>query len=243
MSERFEELLSRWENGIATAEDLREIDGLLHASAGHRKTFLERALLEVDLHETYSGEIAEAVRQSPRPRLKAAGGGRLAVAWAAGLLLAVVGGTILLRSGPGRAPAGAVQVTGSQPRVFELEDGSRVELRPGADATFRGGVDDARQVVELRQGSGRFEVQKGTGAFQVRTPLGWVTASEADFEVAIPRPGGLAVSVTRGQVEAAHGESRRVLDAGERHVFETVTPRRPRPETPVQGKPPEEKRR
>lgn len=249
-ADRFEELLSRWENGAATPEDLREIEVLLRASAGHRKTFLQRALLEVDLHETYSGEIAEAVRQSPQPAaVRRFPWGRLGVAWAAGLLLAVLAGTLLLRPGepPGRTPAGLVRVSGTEPRVFDLEDGSRVELRPGTVVTFLGRRGDARQLVELREGAGTFRVVVGSGDFQVKTPHGAVTASDADFEVEIPHPGGLAVRSSRGQVKAAHGEEWLFLAAGQSHVFETVSPEPPRRETPSErpprGERPEERKK
>jgi ferric-dicitrate binding protein FerR (iron transport regulator) len=225
-ADRFEELLCRWENGAASREDLREMEGLLRESARLRKALLQRTLLEVDLHETYSGEIAEAARQAPRPgparRFRA---GRLAVAWAAAVLLAVTAGTLFFM--PGATP-------GAGPR--RLDDGSVVAFAPGSRFSIQGPRDDARQVVELHEGAGTFRVVKGTLAFQVKTPRGFVTASDADFEVEIPRPGGLAVRVTRGTVTASHGEERRVLDSGERFVFETIVPGPPPPERPAEPK-------
>ena len=48
-TERFEEIVSRYADGVATAEELIELEGLLRDDPALRQSFVERMRLEVSL--------------------------------------------------------------------------------------------------------------------------------------------------------------------------------------------------
>ena len=86
-------------------------------------------------------------------------------------------GRVLIDNGqsenPSDLPGGsAIQVAGDQPAEIQLSDGSHVEFEPASRAVLHGESGGVRQVVELVEGSGTFQVLKGERQFQVQTSVG-----------------------------------------------------------------------
>jgi tetratricopeptide (TPR) repeat protein len=126
------------------------------------------------------------------------------------------------------APDGAlVEAVGDGGATIRLADGSSVELGRSSKAVLHGPRAEARQVVELLQGEGRFRVTHGGGRFRVETPAGTVTALGTEFSVQLrsaPKGAGdgnlaLAVTVTDGLVRVEYKGRQAVLWAGERRLF------------------------
>jgi ferric-dicitrate binding protein FerR (iron transport regulator) len=166
----------------------------------------------------------------------------------------VVGFTRTAPPGPEESPAAApgrremkvatgqrIEAPGREPAACLLEDGSRAELAPASAAVFRGRTGDARQVVELERGKGRFRVAQGKGAFRVETESGKVTALGTDFTVELrPQdrrgregapPPALAVSVAEGAVRVEFRRKSYDLRAPESRVFGEPDPVKPSPDS------------
>jgi hypothetical protein len=89
----------------------------------------------------------------------------------------------------GDVPTGAtLRATSDKPAALRLGDGSVVTLAPAAQAIFRGGSGELRQVVELSAGSADFSVPAGKGTFRVDTPGGNVVVLGTEFTVRLPPP-------------------------------------------------------
>jgi hypothetical protein len=119
-----------------------------------------------------------------------------------------------------------------------MSDGSEAELAPASSANFRGRVGDARQVVELNQGAGKFKVAKAPDSFRIDTPSGRVSVLGTEFTVELRKqkkgPAALAVSVASGRVRVEAGGQTRELGPGESRVFGVEPP-------PEKKDPPEKK--
>jgi ferric-dicitrate binding protein FerR (iron transport regulator) len=245
----FEILLDRYQSGEATASDVAALERLLRADPVLRRAFVERFLLEVYLHRTLSGMVANRPHAGrPLARLRRAG------RWlAAAVLLAAIALTAYLwlhraGAGPHEIVSGQVEsagtsvarirdgspfeVAGDRPAILRLADGSQLELEPASRAIIRGQTGGVRQVVELSQGGGQFQVAHGGGQFRVDTPVGKVTALGTRFSVRLkpPRrgtgvkPGStgtplMAVAVTEGRIEVETRARSDILSGGESRVF------------------------
>jgi ferric-dicitrate binding protein FerR (iron transport regulator) len=139
-------------------------------------------------------------------------------------------------SGDVKAEGSRVEVSGPTPAFVRMSDGSEAELAPASSANFRGRVGDARQVVELNQGSGRFKVAKAPESFRIDTPSGRVSVLGTEFTVELRKqkkgPAALAVSVASGRVRVEAGGQTRELGPGESRVFGVEPPpekKEPRP--------------
>lgn len=151
----------------------------------------------------------------------------------------VESGLIVARDGvaTNEIPDGvSFRVQGTLPAVVRLRDGSRVELAPGSEGTFRSNAGPLRQIFVLTSGQGSFQVIHGGGRFRVETPLGNITVFGTEFSVAL-RPGeeskaapnqttnnmtnktkavmALAVAVTVGNVHLDIGGRSYSLSAGQ----------------------------
>ena len=252
---RTRELIQMYLDEDATAEELAELEETLRRSPAAARHFADACRIDAFLADHFGerqreAEVAalfERDRPRPTPRKRR----RLRVPWvavAAVLVLAL--GAVLLypvvtgRSGRAHAVvlSGRVDVDGvarerlprharlvvpaTGPAAIRLADGSRVELGASSEMVLHDPKGEARQVVELVDGSGRFEVAAGRGAFRVETALGSVTALGTAFTVelwSVDGPGGsgkavraLAVAVTRGRVRVDAGAASRVLAEGQR---------------------------
>ena len=132
-----------------------------------------------------------------------------------------------------------VHVTGAAPALFRMSDGSETELAPASAAVFHGRKGDARQVVELSQGSGKFKVAKAPESFRVDTSVGSIAVLGTEFTVELRRqkkgPPALAVSVASGRVRVDAAGQKKELGPGESRVFGVETP-------PEKKDPPAEKK-
>lgn len=132
-------------------------------------------------------------------------------------------------------PQGArIRVADSAPAVIRLTDGSRATLEASSVAVLHGRAAGRRQLVELDAGGGTFQVAKAKGDFEVKTPLGRVTALGTEFSVRLaaaanghekegehPRAGrrALAVAVLSGAVQVEFAGQTHTLQAGDSRVF------------------------
>lgn len=135
-----------------------------------------------------------------------------------------------------------VEVSAKAPALFRMSDGSEARLAPSTSAVFYGRKDDARQVVEIAQGGGTFNVAKAPESFRVDTPAGRVLVLGTEFTVDLRQqrkgPAALAVSVASGRVRVDHGGKSVELGPGESRVFgELVEKKDPRPEETKEPRP------
>jgi ferric-dicitrate binding protein FerR (iron transport regulator) len=184
----------------------------------------------------------ELVGPKPRPWI-------LPVAAAAACLAIIVGIGVWSASGPAapfKVVAGDVKVDGSRvevagaaPALFKMSDGSEAELAPSSAAVFHGREGDARQVVELSRGTGRFKVAKAPDSFRVDTSVGTVSVLGTEFSVELRKqkkgPPALAVSVVSGRVRVEAAGQKGELGPGESRVFGVEPP-------PEKKDPPAEKK-
>lgn len=148
----------------------------------------------------------------------------------------MISGPVLVDgSQTGRIVEGAPAVVwGDAPAVIRLSDGSQAQLAPESEVVVHGGGAAARQVVELRNGSGSFHVPKGERQFRVDTAVGSVTSAGTDFSIdflfshaegdedvrIIPASiAALVVSVAAGIVQVDVQDRSFTLSSGESRVF------------------------
>ena len=145
----------------------------------------------------------------------------------------VLSGSVLLDGAQATSiPQGsAVRVAGNTQAVICLADGSQAHLEPASRVVFHGAAKGMRQLVELLEGGGTFQVEKANGKFQVLTQLGSVTALGTEFSVKIQPPGDrgdpamkvsvamLAVAVTTGMVQVEFSGKTYFLGGGQQRVF------------------------
>ncbi|MSQ96114.1 MAG: hypothetical protein EXR98_16385 [Gemmataceae bacterium] len=247
-ADRFEMLLDRYQGGEATAEETAELEKLLRDEPTKRRRFVERVLLEVQLRKAFGSNLPMTRPvQTPARSLR-----RWFVpfaAMAATLLLTVSAflayqwsrpETLALELLAGNVTTGGqeaqriaagewFEVVGASPAVLRLTDGSRAEFEPTSKALIQRDPGDARQAIELTQGGGKFQVVHGGGVFQVKTPVGNVTALGTAFSVKLqPQRKGKAdakgklamnVLVTEGSVRVDAGGKSQILGAGKNRVF------------------------
>jgi ferric-dicitrate binding protein FerR (iron transport regulator) len=250
---RFDSLLEAYQSGAATAADVADLEKLLRGNASLRLIFVEHSLLEAQLRKVFSHEgFASNGTPAPAPpslsRRAPRIGRWLAIAATVvavlgiGLWLLVGGratsgnevlsGQIALRGAAvTRIPDGVpFDVIGSQSAVIRLADGSRVEMAATSKGTIQGQSSAARQVVELRQGRGKFQVAKGAGKFRVETPVGAVIALGTEFSVRLrppPKPAArpqkavwLDVAVISGNVQVDTKKKSYQLSGGQHRLYD-----------------------
>jgi len=131
-------------------------------------------------------------------------------------------------AGDVKAEGSRVEVSGSTPAFVRMSDGSEAELAPASSANFRGRVGDARQVIELNQGAGKFKVAKAPDSFRIDTPSGRVSVLGTEFSVELRKQkkgsAALAVSVASGRVHVEAGGVVKELGPGESRVFGVEAP-------------------
>jgi ferric-dicitrate binding protein FerR (iron transport regulator) len=251
---RFENLLARFQHGEATSAEVAELDRLLRESAERRAVLVERSLLEVHLKKVYANEGFASVVTPSAKAAASPGRFRRSGLWAvaAGVVLAVGVGLFWMLTGPAQArhevvsgqvaidgvptariPEGvAFSVTGKQPAVIRLADGSVAQVAAASKAEIAGQRGQVRQVIKLMQGSGTFQVAHGGGQFRVETPVGAVVALGTAFSVklrpppkgAMPKTGAqqtmlMAVAVTDGAVQVDTKKKSYKLAVGDRRSF------------------------
>lgn len=218
-ADRFEDLLRVWQDGEATADELRELEAALRSDPRLRRELVGSVLLEAGLYGRYAAAAAQAGPRFSRRRLLDAAAALLVVgvsALALGLLLRgddepryrVVSGKVSTRDD------GAFEVGADGPAVIVLKRGTRLDLAPAS--VGRAGESD----FELLEGGARFD-----GSIRVQTPGGSVVAGGGSFsirlrplETLIERP-ELTVSVESESVRVDAWGLRTTLLAGESRVF------------------------
>jgi ferric-dicitrate binding protein FerR (iron transport regulator) len=155
----------------------------------------------------------------------------------------VLAGQVLADGAPATriADGASVQVVGDTIAVIRLSDGSRVELSPAGEAVVVGRAEGEGTVIELKWGRGRFRVEPGAaGKFRVRTPMGTVTAPEAEFTVelhpadlegvedmSIDTVKAFVVAVAAGSVLVDFGGAQHPLGLGQNRAFGQDKPKGP----------------
>lgn len=228
---RFEDLLMRWQDGDASAEESREFEGLLRDNPEFRRALVGSVLLEAGLHRRYKA-LAPAAAPS-RKRIWEAAAAILVVAvslFAVGRLMfraddvRVVSGAVWSQGAPASAlrDGQAFDVRGLAPATLQLRDGTRVVLDAGSAGTLPAGA----APFELSRGSGSFQVDSAATPFRVSTPAGGLSASNAQVWIllrpslrkAVKRP-ELVVEVARGSVDVDAWDLRATIAEGGRRVF------------------------
>ncbi len=240
-SERLDHLIDAYVLGEARDAERAELTQALHADAAARHRFVERAMMEAHLYRASSPqESVERVLRMAKSQPSWRGGARWLSAAAALVLAAGVAVALYLGlARPSGLPGGPqvvqgrilidgqavrrvdedrpVRVVGQEAAVLILADGSRVVLDPDSEAIFTHRPGEARQVVRLASGGGRFTVAHAGGAFRVETPAGRVTALGTEFAARLLDRGqpALAVGVDAGSVRVDVNGRSRVLAAGQ----------------------------
>jgi uncharacterized membrane protein YkoI len=232
-----DELLRLWQDGEASAGELRELESLLRSDPAHRRALVGSVLIEVDLYGRYAKSTGQekAARSTSFPpvrkmrRLEALAAVLIVgiSAFAIGRLLQVpetpshrvVAGEVWAGGAAvGSVPEGeAFEVRGEAPASLRLKDGSEAVLLPGSAGAIRGG---ARPAFELARGSATFTV----GPFRVETPTASISTGGGEFSVGLgkEKPPSLGVSVTTGVVRVDYAGAQCFLGAGESCAFKAL---------------------
>jgi len=227
---RFEDLLMRWQDGDASAEENREFEGLLRDNPEFRRALVGSILLEAGLHRRYTTTKAAA---PARRRIWEAAAALLVVAvslFAVGRLMfraddvRIVSGAVWSHGSPAAAlrDGQAFDVRGLAPATLQLRDGTRVIL----DAGSAGTLPTASTPFDLTRGSASFQVDSVPAPFRVSTPAGGFSISNAQVWVllrpstrkGVKRP-ELVVETARGSVDVDAWNLRATVAAGNRRVF------------------------
>ncbi len=128
----------------------------------------------------------------------------------------------VIETGAGLRSGDALRASGDEPCELLLAEGSRIFLRPGAEAVLAPAGGSARSI-HLDTGSVFAEIEKDAEAFVVATALGEVTTLGTRFGVSLEAGEGgkpeLAVAVEEGAVRVESKGSERVVRAGEGFAF------------------------
>jgi ferric-dicitrate binding protein FerR (iron transport regulator)/uncharacterized membrane protein YkoI len=230
---RFEDLLMRWQDGDASAEENREFERLLRDNPEFRRALVGSVLLEAGLHRRYKAPSLAPAALPSRKRTWEAAAALLVVAvslFAVGRLLfraddvRVVSGAVWSQGAPAAALSDGqtFDVRGLTPATLQLRDGTRVILDAGSAGTLPAGP----LPFELSRGSASFQVDAAPAPFRVSTPAGGFSASNAQVWVllrpstrkGVKRP-ELVVETTRGSVDVDAWEVRATVPEGGRRVF------------------------
>ncbi len=244
--ERFDLLLSLYLNGEAASDEAAELERMLCSDSSKRRRLVDACLLEVQLHKVF-GAILPA-DQEFIPPVKRSRRTRVWISALAATIFLAVGVVALFRSGikpteergsevvAGQVringasvptiPAGrSFEVIGDVPAIIRLADGSRAELEPATKAAIQSRAGEDRQLVELAQGGGAFQVTHGGGKFRVETPVGAVIALGTEFTVKLRQRAkkkpevSMTVAVTSGTVQVETKGNRYTLTAGKSRVY------------------------
>ncbi len=245
----FEQLVSRYLDGLVTKDELSELQSRLITDPTLARAFVAQARLEGDLRivhrataESASGRLTErlvqanraAVRRSARHYRPRRNRWLWPLALAATLLMAT--GLLWWTTGREAAVAYAFTVAGrgvpagtSLSNSVELVGGGRIELEAGAEA-FAGGTGES-PVLRLRRGRADCQVatRAGRGPFIVQTPQGDLRVVGTAFRVAVTdhtdlsvHEGVIEVSSAGGTVAVTPGQRVRVTAGLAPSIFHTV---------------------
>lgn len=260
---RHRELIARYLDGAASEAEAAELSRLVEADplaaqalaeAGRLDAWLERHFRQT-MSNGRARAVVERIEADLLPPARGAGlapWARWLTSWAVLAAAAVLAiGVLALwlwpRGADCRVLSGRVLADGAETRTIargatiqvaeraalQLSDGSRATLEPATRATLHGAAEGLRQLVALHEGGGVFTVERAQGGFQVRTPVGSVTALGTEFSVKLlpQTPDGtggdamrlrhvaLAVAVITGAVQVQMGEHAYVLGIGDSQVF------------------------
>lgn len=211
--EEFHDLACRYAEGTASPEDVRQLDDLLAADAGLRRTFLEILTIDAAL-EKWATAAEGTLPPVRRPGL------RFVPPWAAAILVAVGIGGLLTglawRQGGQTPVASVIRQIGEHDafRSGRLAVARRYELAAGmlevmtatgvkvvfeAPATF---VFESSQRVQLLRGRVAADVPPSGKGFTVVTPSGDAVDLGTSFGVAVGEAGESQVHVFEGEVIA-----------------------------------------
>ncbi|HPD16808.1 MAG TPA: FecR domain-containing protein [Planctomycetota bacterium] len=262
-ADRHHELIARYLDGAASEAEVAELSRRVEADpraaealawAGRLEGWLEqhfrqtasngRARAVVERIEADLVPPASGAGAAPWARWLTAWAALAAVAvlavgvlalwlWPRGAMCRVLSGRVLADGAETRTIARGATIRVAERAALRLSDGSRATLDPDTRATLHGATEGLRQLVALHEGGGVFRVEKAPGGFQVRTPVGSVTALGTEFSVRLlpPTPDGtgddamrlrhvaLAVAVMAGAVQVQTGEHAYVLGIGDSQVF------------------------
>ncbi len=198
-----------------------EFEAWLRRGALHRQAYNRAS--EIFAMGKVLAEDAEAASNGQPPDIKQRSSS--GIAWALVALLLLVGAGWFAFGGigvderkapiaDGRSPLPPAQIlstTSSGPRTVRLADGSLVTLEADSLLEVRLGASERR--LDLRRGSGRFQVFRETRPFVVHAGGGSVVARGTIFDVGFARDRSVTVRLIEGTVDVtypAQGTTRRL---------------------------------
>lgn len=241
---RFEELLQRWHDGDASPAELAEFETLLKSDPAFRKELVGSVLLEAGLHRRFAAKAAPVAAPAWRRRTWEAAAAVIVMAvslFAVGRLLTrteapahrvVTGEVASLGAAVSVLQEGQTfEVRGLAPATLTLKNGTRVIL----DAGSAGAIPAGAPGFVLSRGSGSFTLDAAPGGFQVTTPAGTLTASDAQFWILLRtstrklpkeslRKPELVVEGARGSVAVDAWNTKAAVAAGQRRIFGAPLP-------------------
>jgi len=224
-----EELISRYLNGTADADDVRRLDELVLSDPAVRRELVLMSALDSHLTEC----LAPDAELEPEP-IKIRHWRSVRVMAIAAMLLIAVGLMLFFGRYPEPEAYGAYRVVGGGPvkrgSVIVAEGGParvvlggycRVSLEAGSSVQIAGGK-RAEEVV-LRQGGATCRADRGVGTFAVRSDVGSVSVTGTEFAVKMIEDQGdndmfgkrMAVSVITGAVLVSGTWGEMTLQAGQ----------------------------
>lgn len=198
-----DDLIQKRLHGLATAEELAELDALLSRSPEAARAFARATRLEFALERHYRQEHAVSWIQDRARRIRR----RWAIGVAAAALLALAAGLFLARGRDTLAMKGDLALGAG-----DLVDGPATITFPGEATTLVLGNDSALTIeasdpgkrLYLRQGRLTASVDRQAEPLVIRTPDARATVLGTRFVLTAER-GATRLEVTHGRVRLAHG--------------------------------------
>lgn len=184
--------------GLEAAEG-HALESWLAEDPNHRGLLAEYCQLSADAERWLPQAFPQgAVQAAPPARL------RVGWRWAAGLAAALALGVFTWSVRPAGSPGQIITTLPAQRHMVRLADGTRADLNARSTAVVDYRPDERR--LELRAGEVLLDVAKDAARpFVVTTPAGAVTVTGTRFNVRLPGPAALEVTVLEGSVTVQPG--------------------------------------
>jgi ferric-dicitrate binding protein FerR (iron transport regulator) len=212
-----DDLIQKRLHGLATAEELQELDALLASSPEAADAYARASRLDFALRRHYREEQAVSSIQDRVRRIRRRRGMRIAAA----VLVAALAGLFLARGRPtlaknGDRDLGAGDRVSGPATITYPDEGTSLRLDPGSTLVLEEPGPGKRAF--LREGRIWASVDRQTDPFVIRTPHARATVLGTRFTLSVDTL-STRLEVTHGKVNLARGEER--VDVAADEVAET----------------------